>query len=123
MNLRMTGGRASGRKKVDAYGTWPSPISADAVGGQTLRLQLVQASGPWVYWSEGRPSEGGRVVLMRARSSGRPEELLPAPFSARSRIHEYGGGEFLVAGDRIFFVNDADQQVYEMRARRRAATR
>ena len=116
MNLRMTGGRAGGRKKVDAYGTWPSPITADAVGGQTLRLQLVQAAGPWVYWSEGRPSEGDRVVLMRARSSGRPEELLPAPFSARSRIHEYGGGEFLVAGDRIFFVNDADQQVYEMRA-------
>ena len=111
-----TGGRATGRKRVDTFGTWASPITAEAVGGQTLRLQLVQASGPWVYWSEGRPAEGGRVALMRARASGRPEELLAAPFSARSRVHEYGGGEFLVAGERIFFVNDADQQLYETRA-------
>ena len=72
MSLRTPGGRANGRKKVEAYGVWPSPIAAEAVGGQTLRLQLVQASGPWVYWSEGRPSEGGRVTVMRARSSGRP---------------------------------------------------
>ena len=41
---------------------------------------------------------------------------MPRPFSARSRIHEYGGGEFFVAGDRVYFVNDDDQQVYEMRA-------
>ena len=116
MSLRAGGGRTNGRKKIDTYGTWPSPIAAEAVGGQTLRLQLVQSAGAWVYWTEGRPSEGGRVALMRARSSGRPEEMLPAPFSARSRVHEYGGGEFLVAGDRIFFVNDTDQQVYETQA-------
>lgn len=116
MNLRAPAWRGNGRKKIDGYGNWPSPISAEAVGGQTLRLQLVQAAGPWVYWTEGRPSEGGRVALMRARATGRPEDMLPPPFSARSRIHEYGGGEFLVAGDRIFFVNDADQQVYETRA-------
>jgi dipeptidyl aminopeptidase/acylaminoacyl peptidase len=115
MNIRTPGGRANGRKKVDAYGTWPSPIGAEAVGGATLRLQHVQAVGPWVYWTEGRPSEGGRAVLMRARSSGRPEDLLPVPFSARSRIHEYGGGEFLVANERIYFVNDRDQQVHETR--------
>lgn len=116
MSLRPAGGRTNGRKKIEAYGVWPSPIAADAVGGQTLRLQLVQSVGPWVYWSEGRPTDGGRVALMRARSSGRPEDLLPPPYSARSRIHEYGGGEFLVAGERIFFVNDKDQQVYETRA-------
>ena len=38
--------------------------------------------------------------------------MLPAPFSARSRVHEYGGGEFLVAGETIYFINDKDQQVY-----------
>ena len=50
---------------------------------------------------------------MRWDSKGGIGELLPAPFSARSRVHEYGGGEFLVAEGRLFFVNDADQDVYE----------
>src|SRR5262249_53015303 len=45
---------------------------------------------------------------------GRPEELLARPFSARPRVHEYGGGEFLVAGASIYFVNDADQQIYRL---------
>ena len=60
-----------------------------------------------------RPEEGGRQVILRAAAKGgQVEELLPAPFSARSRVHEYGGGEFLVAGGVIYFVNDRDQQVY-----------
>jgi dipeptidyl aminopeptidase/acylaminoacyl peptidase len=38
--------------------------------------------------------------------------MLPPPFSARSRVHEYGGGQFAVQGGRIAFVEDADQQIY-----------
>ena len=115
--MRTDNGRGVVRKKIGAYGTWPSPITPETVGGQSLRLGLVQSLGPWLYWTEGRPAEGGRVTIMRARSSGRPDELLPPGYSARSRIHEYGGGEFLVAagadGDRVFFVNDKDQQIHE----------
>ena len=49
-------------------------------------------------------------------ADGTVRELLPAPFSARSRVHEYGGGEFLVAGEIIYFSNDGDQQIYAFRA-------
>ena len=45
-----------------------------------------------------------------------PVDVLPKPYSARSRVHEYGGGEFLVSGATIFFVNDKDQQVYALAA-------
>ena len=48
------------------------------------------------------------------RPDGRPADILPKPFSARSRVHEYGGGEFLVSGATVFFVNDKDQQVYAL---------
>ena len=63
-------------------------------------------------WSEGRPAEKGRAPVMRWSKEGGVSELLPAPYSARSRVHEYGGGEFLVAGGRLFFVNGDDQDVY-----------
>ncbi len=49
---------------------------------------------------------------MRWTAEGGVAELLPVPYSARSRVHEYGGGEFLVAGGALYFVNDADQDVY-----------
>ena len=75
----------------------------------------MQADGPWVYWTEGRPEERGRQALLRSPIGGRrPEELLAAPWSARSRVHEYGGGEFLAAGEHVYFVHDADQDVYEL---------
>lgn len=97
------------------YGLWPSPIAAEAVARAGRRFGLAQGEGEWVYWTEGRPEEKGRQVLMRRPSDGGPlEELLPAPWSVRSRVHEYGGGEFLVADGTVYFVNDADQDVYAL---------
>ncbi len=97
---------------VYAFGRWPSPISAALVAGSALRFGRVQAVGRAVYWSEGRPSEKGRAPVMRWTAEDGVTELLPPPYSARSRVHEYGGGEFLVAGGALYFVNDADQDVY-----------
>jgi dipeptidyl aminopeptidase/acylaminoacyl peptidase len=94
------------------FGSWPSPITAQAVAKGSRRIGTLQAAGGFVYWTEQRAQEQGRQVILRAGLDGRLEELLAKPFSARSRVHEYGGGEFLVAGASIYFVNDADQQIY-----------
>ena len=111
------------------YGLWPSPITAKDVAAGARRFGMVQGDGAWIYWSEGRPEERGRQTLMRARADGQglPEELLahhssapsvahtqPAQYSARSRVHEYGGGEFLAVDGRVWFVNDSDQDIYEL---------
>jgi dipeptidyl aminopeptidase/acylaminoacyl peptidase len=98
------------------YGTWPSPVTPQIAAAASRRFGSVQAVGEALYWSEMRPEEGGRQVILRA-SGGVVAELLPVPFSARSRVHEYGGGEFLAAGEAVFFVNDADQQVYRLEGR------
>jgi hypothetical protein len=75
---------------------------------------MLQAAGDAIYWSESRPEEQGRQVIVRAGPDGVREDLLPAPYSARSRVHEYGGGEFLVAGGTVYFINDKDQQVHAL---------
>ena len=102
-------------KTIRPYGTWPSPLDAAGVARGARRFGRLQAAGDWLYWTEGRPEERGRQTIMRAGPNGEPEEILPQPFSARSRVHEYGGGEFLAAGEDIYFVNDADQDVYSLR--------
>lgn len=99
-------------KHAVPFGHWPSLISAASVAGSALRFGRIQAEGPAVYWSESRPAEKGRSPVMRWTAKDGVAELLPAPYSARSRVHEYGGGEFLVAGSALYFVNDADQDLY-----------
>jgi dipeptidyl aminopeptidase/acylaminoacyl peptidase len=99
-------------KKINPYGAWPSPVTAELVAGQSLRFGLARAHGGDIYWTEGRPAEAGRSAIMRRRADGTTEELLPPPFSARSAVHEYGGGEFLVTDSGVYFTNASDQDVY-----------
>ena len=79
---------------------------------QGVRLGSVAVDGDDVYWLERRPHEGGRSVLVRRSADGRHEELTPQGFNVRTRVHEYGGGAYIVAGGQIYFTNFSDQRVY-----------
>jgi dipeptidyl aminopeptidase/acylaminoacyl peptidase len=96
------------------FGTWPSPISAQAVATQGIRLGSVTVDGDDIYWLERRPDEGGRAVLVRRGADGRVVELTPAGFNVRTRVHEYGGGAYVVAGGAIYFSNFSDQRIYRV---------
>lgn len=98
-------------KTIADYGTWPSPITAQMIAGTTISLGGVIVDEGNIYWLEGRPSEGGRVVLVRHTDDG-PVDVIPEGYSARSRAHEYGGGAAMVANGVIYFVNFADQRIY-----------
>jgi dienelactone hydrolase len=102
------------KKQTLAFGIWPSPVSAALAARASRRTGTLQADGGAIYWSESRPEEQGRQVIVRAGPDGTREDILPAPYSARSRVHEYGGGEFLVADGTVYFINNQDQQVYAL---------
>lgn len=102
-------------KTIKEYGAWRSPLSAADVSGASLRFGLVRCDEAGaVYWSEGRPAEKGRCAIMRWAGGDESEELLPPPYSARSRVHEYGGGEFSVTDNEIYFINAEDQDIYRV---------
>ena len=96
------------------YGTWPSPVTADALVQGSVRLGGVAVVDGAVYWLEGRPLEGGRNVLVWRQDDGGLRDLNAAPFNIRSRVHEYGGGAWLVAQNRVWFSHDADRRIYEI---------
>lgn len=100
--------------KTREYGSWPSPISASAVVKDSRGLGSLGFDGNHLYWVESRPLEGGRNTIMRWIEGGEPEEILPAPWNARTRVHEYGGRCVLVADNTIWFSNFADQRIYRM---------
>lgn len=102
-------------RQTAPFGLWPSQISARDLTRGARSFGFRQGDGGHVYWTEGRPEEKGRQVIVRAApgSGEPPEDVLPAPFSARSKVHEYGGGEFLVAGGTVWFVNADDQDIWQ----------
>lgn len=98
--------------KAAPFGSWQSPISAQMVAAGTLQFSEVKLVGDKIYWLEGRPSEGGRTTLMSCSQKEGEKDLLPKEYIVRSRVHEYGGGALLVAGNLIYFSNDKDKQLY-----------
>jgi dipeptidyl aminopeptidase/acylaminoacyl peptidase len=97
-----------------AYGSWPSPLSARAVARGALRLAEPRLDRGTVYWLEGRPAEGGRSVLLRSSRDGDVEECVGPDANVRSRVHEYGGGAYLVSDGRTFVVDDAAERLIEL---------
>ncbi|MGH3579671.1 MAG: S9 family peptidase, partial [Mycobacterium sp.] len=69
-------------------------------------------SGGNVYCLESRPAESGRVVVVRRGLDGAVHDVTPPGWSARSRVHEYGGGSYLVWQDAVIFSNWQDQRLW-----------
>lgn len=105
---------ASPPRKAAPFGLWPSPITAADLTRGARSFGHRQGEGNAVYWTESRPQEKGRQVIMRGHGGGDVQELLPVPFSARSRVHEYGGAEFTVADGVVYFISDADQDIWRL---------
>lgn len=100
------------QSKVSPYGTWKSPITSDLIVTGSVGLYQAAIDGADVYWEEMRPSEGGRSVIVRRSADGQTVDVTPRPFNARTRVHEYGGGDYAVLGGTVYFSNFADQRLY-----------
>ncbi len=100
--------------KSAPYGSWKSPITSDLIVSDTVRLFEPRFDGNDLYWLESRPSEKGRIAIVRRSTKGTVADVIPPPFNARSRVHEYGGGSYVVTGGMVFFVNFEDQRIYRI---------
>ena len=99
-------------RTVASYGSWRSPISSDLIVRDAVGLSSIAVDGSDVYWLESRPGEGGRNVVVLRTPEGHTEDVTPQPFNARTRVHEYGGGDFAVHEGTLYFSNFADQRIY-----------
>ncbi len=104
-----------------SYGAWPSPIAAEMVARGALRLSQTtyDSDGKTLYWLEGRPTEGGRSVLVKCCRDSQDTlvftDLNPSPVSIRTLVHEYGGGSFFTDIGEVICVNFEDQRIYYCR--------
>jgi dipeptidyl aminopeptidase/acylaminoacyl peptidase len=98
--------------QTSPYGSWKSPITADLVAGGEIGLEQVRIDRDEVYWIERRAQEGGRKVIVRQSRDGRITDVTPTGFNSRTRVHEYGGGDYAVSNGTIVFSNFTDQRLY-----------
>lgn len=96
--------------KHTPYGSWESPIEAKDLVVGAAGLSEVVADGDDIWFNESRPSEGGRVALMRWRG-GEVTEMTAPEANVRTRVHEYGGGAWWVQHETLWYVDDTDQRL------------
>lgn len=99
-------------KILAPYGSWKSPITSDLIVAGTIGLGEVAIDGDNTYWIESRPSEDGRSVIVRRSGDGQIADAIPPGFNARTTVHEYGGGAYIVNDGTVYFSNFADQRIY-----------
>jgi dipeptidyl aminopeptidase/acylaminoacyl peptidase len=94
---------------------WQPALKPEEVFQQTVSFSFLSVDETGrLFWVENRPEEGGRSVLMVKMPSDEIKEVLPKPFSTRSRVFEYGGMPYTVSKDWVYFVNLRDQRIYKI---------
>ncbi len=92
-----------------SYGSWRSPIGVEDLTAGSTGLDAVRVDGEDLFWLESRPDQGGRVSLWsRPFAGGDARELTPAPTNVRTRVNEYGGGEYGVRDGVVVYSDLAD---------------
>ena len=101
-------------RRVLSYGSWLSPITVDMAVSASTVLREPRLAGNAVYWTEGRPKEKGRQVIVRWTPDAGVIDVTPAPFNARTMIHEYGGGWYVIdpVHGTVYFTSLADGRIY-----------
>jgi dipeptidyl aminopeptidase/acylaminoacyl peptidase len=105
-------------KKIETpFGQWKSPIASSMTTrvDKSVRNADILVKEGSIYWTESRPHEKGRTVLVsqeKGQVCGR--DLNPPGFDVRTKVHEYGGAPYTVHNGVIYFINSKDQIFYRL---------
>ena len=99
--------------RIAPYGSWESPIATEMLTAGALRFDEVDIDGGDIYWVESRPDERGRYAAMRYSADGELSEVTESEHSARTLVHEYGGGSLAVSNGVAYYSNFTDQRLYK----------
>jgi dipeptidyl aminopeptidase/acylaminoacyl peptidase len=102
--------------QIAPYGSWASPVSAEASAKGRVALGDLRGANQKLYWTESLPSAGGKTAVFGMGADGVAAALTPEGSNVRTRVHEYGGAPFVVAGDSVYYSEFTDQRLYRLKA-------
>lgn len=86
-------------------------ITAAQVANGSPRIADCRVHNAIPYWLQSMAEEKGRMGLFRILDKT-ANNILPAPFGVRSKVHEYGGAAYCFSQTQVFFVEANNQQIY-----------
>jgi dipeptidyl aminopeptidase/acylaminoacyl peptidase len=98
-----------------AYGSWASPLSAQAVAAGGINFGDLRSADGRLYWTESVPAAGGAIALY-GWHNGVAAPVTPEGVNVRTRVHEYGGAPFVVLGDTAYYSQLSDQRLYALKS-------
>ena len=75
-------------KTIAPYGSWKSPVTSELIVSDSVSIGDVVLHGDDIYWTEMRPADNARSVIVRRTPDGTMRDLTPSGYSARTRVHE-----------------------------------
>ena len=104
----------AGTTIVAPYGSWASPVSAEALAEGSIRFSDLRSANGRLFWVENVPGRGGEVALF-SFGEGVTTQVTPNGAYVRTRVHEYGGAPFIALGDTVYYSQFSDQRLYELK--------
>lgn len=105
----------AGVPTVAPYGSWASPLSAEALAAGGINFGDLRSANGRLYWVENVPARGGEVALF-SFAGGVTAQVTPNGANVRTRVHEYGGAPFIAVGDTVYYSQLSDQRLYQLKA-------
>jgi dipeptidyl aminopeptidase/acylaminoacyl peptidase len=99
---------------IAPYGSWTSPLSAEALAAGGINFGDLRSTNGRLYWVENVPARGGEVALF-SFGEGVTAQVTPNGANVRTRVHEYGGASFVALGDTIYYSQLSDQRLYALK--------
>jgi dipeptidyl aminopeptidase/acylaminoacyl peptidase len=114
-SLFMTSNSTAAAPMAAPYGSWASPLSAQAVAAGGINFGDLRSVNGRLYWTENVPAAGGATSVF-SLYNGVAAPVTPDGANVRTRVHEYGGAPFIVVGDTIYYSQLSDQRLYAIKA-------
>lgn len=98
---------------TESYGKWSSPLDAEHIAEKTLNFSDLYVDQGTIYWTENRPHDKNRNVIVSYDKNGSYHDETSTDFHVSSSVHGYGGGAFLAKGSSIYFSDAVSGLVYQ----------
>jgi dipeptidyl aminopeptidase/acylaminoacyl peptidase len=109
-------GHDASKPRPAPYGSWASKLSAEALSGARVNLGDLRSVRDKLYWTQTMPAAGGISALFSMDADARAMPVTPEGINVRTRVHEYGGAPYVVAGDTVYYSQYSDQRLYALKA-------